>query len=61
MIKENCGIAATYLKDTFNAPFILYQALIALQHRGQESCGISTLVNNNLIIKKIHGFSYSMF
>jgi amidophosphoribosyltransferase len=61
MIKENCGIAATYLKETFNAPFILYQALIALQHRGQESCGISTLVNNNLIIKKYMGLVTQCF
>ena len=42
VIKENCGIAGVYNDE--KASEILYLALFALQHRGQESCGI--LVDN---------------
>jgi len=55
MIKENCGIAATYLKEFNEAPFVLYKALLALQHRGQESCGISTVIKENIHVKKFMG------
>lgn len=37
-LKENCGIAGVY--GNAKASEILYLALFALQHRGQESCGI---------------------
>lgn len=41
-LKEECGIFAIYAADEgINAAFETYNALFALQHRGQEACGIA--------------------
>ena len=48
-LHEECGVFGIYLKDgkTGVVP-AAYHALYALQHRGQESCGIA--VNNDGVI-----------
>ncbi|MDE6103755.1 MAG: amidophosphoribosyltransferase [Oscillospiraceae bacterium] len=39
-IKEECGVFGIYSKETMDVASQTYFALYALQHRGQESCGI---------------------
>lgn len=49
-IHEECGVFAIYTKNfSYDATKSCFFALHALQHRGQESCGIA--VNNKGIIK----------
>ena len=40
MIHEECGVFGVYSQNPCNAADITYYGLYALQHRGQESCGI---------------------
>ena len=40
--REKCGIVGVWTTDTY-APYIARRALAALQHRGQESAGLSVL------------------
>ena len=47
-IKEECGVFGIYSKDTMDVASQTYFALYALQHRGQESCGI--VVNDKVIL-----------
>ena len=44
-IHEECGVFGIYSKDGEDVASACYYALFALQHRGQESCGI--VVNDN--------------
>lgn len=39
-IHEECGVFGAYAKEPANLAGMAYYALYALQHRGQESCGI---------------------
>ena len=39
-IHEECGVFAIYSRDTADVAMQTYLGLYALQHRGQESCGI---------------------
>lgn len=39
-IHEECGVFAIYSRDTMDVAMQTYIGLYALQHRGQESCGI---------------------
>lgn len=39
-IKEECGVFGIYSPDTCDVARTVYYGLFALQHRGQESCGI---------------------
>ncbi|MCH5202847.1 MAG: amidophosphoribosyltransferase [Oscillospiraceae bacterium] len=70
-IHEECGVFGIYGDDTINPAYACYNGLLALQHRGQESCGISvsdwgvidyhkdmglvTEVFNNKILDKLSG------
>lgn len=40
-LKEECGVFGIYDKKNENIALKVYHGLYALQHRGQESCGIS--------------------
>ncbi len=40
-IREECGVFGVYSKECTDVASIVYTGLYALQHRGQESCGIS--------------------
>jgi len=44
-LKEECGVFGIITPDTADIASSVYYGLFALQHRGQESCGI--VVNNN--------------
>ena len=47
-IGEECGVFGIYGEAAQDGPELTYLALYALQHRGQESCGIA--VNNDGVI-----------
>lgn len=40
-IREECGVFGIYSDSTVNSAYACYNGLLALQHRGQESCGIA--------------------
>lgn len=44
-LHEECGVFGIYSPDTNDIAYKVYHGLFALQHRGQESCGI--VVNDN--------------
>ena len=48
-IHEECGVFGIYSEETADVASAAYYALFALQHRGQESCGIA--VNDDGVIK----------
>lgn len=48
-IHEECGVFGIYSNETENVAAQTYVALYALQHRGQESCGI--VVNDDGVLK----------
>jgi amidophosphoribosyltransferase len=39
-LREECGVFGVFAKDTYEIARSVYYGLFALQHRGQESCGI---------------------
>lgn len=53
MIKEKCGVFGIYSHSDRQVSKKIFQGLIALQHRGQEGCGIS--VFNGEKIKTMKG------
>ena len=47
-LHEECGVFGIYGDDILEPAYACYNGLLALQHRGQESCGIS--VNDGGVI-----------
>ena len=45
-----CGIIAILSKNKLND--MIYNCLIQLKNRGYDSCGVSSIINNNIIINK---------
>ena len=39
-LKEECGVFGVFCNETYDVARMTYYGLFALQHRGQESCGI---------------------
>ena len=39
-IHEECGVFGVYATESYDIASTVYYGLYALQHRGQESCGI---------------------
>ena len=39
-LHEECGVFGVFAKEKTNVAATTYYGLFALQHRGQESCGI---------------------
>ncbi len=60
-IKIMCGIVGIFSKKNYDVSFLLYYALLTLQHRGQESCGIVTRNNREFRIHKGMGLVTSVF
>ncbi|MCL2697098.1 MAG: amidophosphoribosyltransferase [Oscillospiraceae bacterium] len=52
-LREECGVFGIYTKENSDVTRYAYTALYALQHRGQESCGIA--VNDRGIINYKRG------
>ena len=40
-LHEECGVFGIFGDGTINPAYACYNGLLALQHRGQESCGIA--------------------
>ena len=40
-LREECGVFGIFAPDTRDVAASCYYGLFALQHRGQESCGIA--------------------
>lgn len=49
---HHCGVVGAYSKKKINIPEILFYSLFSLQHRGQESAGISYRKNNHTVVYK---------
>ena len=47
--REACGVFGVYNNDGFDTARLVYIGLYALQHRGQESCGIAVTDENGMI------------
>ena len=64
-IKESCGVFGAYNLDGKNVSNIIYYGLLALQHRGQESCGIAVSDTNkdekNILCYKDMGLVSQVF
>jgi amidophosphoribosyltransferase len=57
--REECGVAAIYGNP--EASKLAYLSLYALQHRGQESCGISSSDGRELVTRKSMGHVADVF
>lgn len=62
VLKEECGVFGVYNIDgSTDAAHITYYGLYALQHRGQESCGIAVNDNGTIIYHKDMGLVPEVF
>jgi len=52
--KEECGVFGISSKGK-NAAYAVFDGLYALQHRGQESAGIASVYNSEIIVRKKMG------
>lgn len=59
--KEECGVFGIFDNDGFDCAKISYYALYALQHRGQESCGIAVNDDGTIICHKDMGLVPEVF
>ena len=60
-ISEECGVFGIYCKDIQAAADAVYYALYALQHRGQESCGIALNKDGYVLDRKDIGLVNDVF
>ena len=60
-LHEECGVFGIYAKDRVNVAFDTYVALFALQHRGQESCGIAVNDYGNIRVHRDVGLVPDVF
>ena len=60
-LHEECGIFGIFSENRQNVAETVYYGLFALQHRGQESCGI--VVNDDGIFRdyKDNGLAHEVF
>lgn len=61
MLHEECGIFGIYGTEGCNAASAVYYGLFALQHRGQESCGIASNDNGEIHVHKDMGLVSEVF
>lgn len=60
-LHEECGVFGIYDKTGIDVPKISYYALYALQHRGQENCGIAINDDNCITTRKGVGLVSDVF
>ncbi len=60
-MEEECGVFGIYSKNTIEASQITYYGLYALQHRGQESAGISVSNLGRIVTYKEMGLTADVF
>jgi amidophosphoribosyltransferase len=59
-VKDECGVFGIYAPGVEVAPLV-YDALFALQHRGQESAGMAVSDGESLVVSKDMGLVTSVF
>lgn len=59
-LKEACGVVGIVLPESEVAP-LCYDALYALQHRGQESAGMATFADEQITVVKDNGLVSAVF
>ncbi|MGI5874663.1 MAG: amidophosphoribosyltransferase [Bacillota bacterium] len=60
-IKEACGVIGIFNTSGLNLPKEMYYGLFALQHRGQESCGMAVSRGGEVISHKDMGLVSEVF
>lgn len=60
-LHEECGIIGIFDNDGYDCARIIYYGLYALQHRGQESCGIAVNDNGTIVYHKDTGLVPDVF
>lgn len=60
-LHEECGVFGVYAANEFNIGMTVYYGLFALQHRGQESCGISVCKDGHFNTYKDLGLVSEVF
>ena len=61
-LKEECGVFGIFLKDPEkNAVPLVYHGLLSLQHRGQESAGITAVKEKNMENRRAMGLVSQVF
>lgn len=60
-LHEECGVFGIYDKDGHDCARLTYYGLYALQHRGQESCGIAVNDDGTVIYHKDMGLVSEVF
>jgi amidophosphoribosyltransferase len=59
-LKDECGVVGVYSFDNTDVAPLIFYSMYSLQHRGQESCGI-TIINDKLETKKGMGLVTEVF
>lgn len=60
-LHEECGVFGIYDNNNLDVPKLCYYAMYALQHRGQESCGIAINDDNVITNRKGAGLVSDVF
>ena len=60
-LREECGVFGIYAKDNREVATTAYYGLFALQHRGQESCGIAVCNDGVIAAHKDIGLVEEVF
>jgi len=60
-LKEECGVFGFYDNDGYNVAKMIYYGLYAIQHRGQDSCGISVTNDDTTVTIKDAGLVNEVF
>lgn len=55
MKREACGIFGVVSSDENKTPFMIYNGLLSVQHRGQEACGIAISDSKDIQLKRFLG------
>lgn len=61
MIHEECGVFGIYDRDGYDVARMTYAGLFAMQHRGQESCGIAVNRDRDIYLYKNVGHVNEVF
>ena len=59
--REECGVFGVFKDYTSELGEIFYPGLVSLQHRGEESSGISYTTSKGMITKKALGMVSNLF
>lgn len=60
-LHEECGVFGIYTREELDISSLMYYGLFALQHRGQESCGIAVNDDGTIRCTKAMGLVSEVF